>query len=65
MASPTAPLTTRLSEVADTVRWAPAPRWGSSAAEHGKYVGYLGGSMLAWTLIGVLSAAAFGWVLSL
>ncbi|MET0789401.1 MAG: chemotaxis protein CheW [Cellulomonas sp.] len=55
----------RIADLLETVRWAPAPRWGHSAAEHGRYVAYLAGSMLAWTLIGVGGAALLGQALGL
>lgn len=55
----------RFAELLETVRWAPAPRWGGTAAEHGRYVVYLAGSMLAWTLIGVGGAALLGQALLL
>jgi len=67
-AAPTLPTirpSRRLAELLETVRWAPAPRWGHSAAAHGRYVAYLGGSMLAWTLVGVGGAALLGQTLGL
>jgi len=68
MSSPTytvpAPsLSMRTNRLVETVRWAPAPRWGSSAAEHGTYVVYLVGSALAWITVGLLASAALGAIL--
>jgi hypothetical protein len=40
-----------------TIRWAPAPLWGRTAGERGRYVAYLGGSILGWTLAGLAMAA--------
>ena len=62
-ALPAPSLSTRVSRVLETVRWAPAPRWGSTAAEHGTYVVYLVGSMLAWIAVGLGVSAALGAVL--
>ena len=62
-ALPAPSLSTRLSRLLETVRWAPAPRWGSTAAEHVAYGVYLVGSMLAWIVIGVGAAAALGAIL--
>jgi hypothetical protein len=59
------PLSRRVADLLETVRWAPAPRWGSTAAEHGRFAVYLVGSMLAWTLIGVGSGALLGQALGL
>lgn len=58
-------LSRRVADLSETVRWAPAPRWGRSAGEHGRFAAYLGGSMIAWTLIGVGASALFGQLLSL
>jgi hypothetical protein len=62
-ALPAPSLSNRFSRVLETVRWAPAPRWGSTAAEHGMYVVYLVGSMLAWIVVGLGVSAALGAVL--
>ena len=62
-ALPAPSLSTRVSRVLETVRWAPAPRWGSTDAEHGTYVVYLVGSMLAWIVVGLGVSAALGAVL--
>ncbi|MBO3084088.1 chemotaxis protein CheW [Cellulomonas fengjieae] len=50
----------RVRELATTVRWAPAPRWGSSTREHTRYAGYLGGSIVGWTALGLATAAVIG-----
>ena len=55
----------RVADLIETVRWAPAPRWGRGTAEHGRYVVYLVGSMLAWIVVGLGSAALFGQLLNL
>jgi hypothetical protein len=34
-----------------TVRWAPAPPW--EPGRRARFVAYLGGSMLAWTAVGL------------
>lgn len=62
-APPAPSLSTRASRFFETVRWAPAPRWGSTTAEHVTYAVYLLGSMLAWIAIGVLASAALGVIL--
>ena len=63
--TPSIDLSARAADLLETVRWAPAPRWGRSVGEHGRYVAYLAGSMLAWTLVGVGSAALLGAFLNL
>ena len=62
-ALPAPSLSTRVSRVLETVRWAPAPRWGTSAGEHVAYSVYLVGSMLAWIIVGLGVSAALGAVL--
>ena len=55
----------RVRHLVDTVRWAPAPVWGKTAAEHTRYSVYLAGSMLAWAVAGLVMAALVGTVLGL
>ena len=55
----------RVRHLVGTVRWAPAPVWGESAGEHRRFALYLAGSMLAWALAGLASAALIGAVLDL
>jgi len=62
---PSTPPSARVSQLIESIRWAPAPQWGTSAADHTRYVTYLAGSMLAWTLLGVLLAAGIGALVSL
>ncbi|MEZ0447612.1 chemotaxis protein CheW [Cellulomonas sp. ICMP 17802] len=59
------PLSRRVTDVIETVRWAPAPPWGRSAADHTRYLVYLAGSMLIWTVIGLGAAALIGLGLAL
>lgn len=54
------PLRTRLRHLNETVRWAPAPWFEGSVRQRARYVGYLLGSVLAWTVAGLLVAAAIG-----
>jgi len=54
------PLRTRLRHLTETVRWAPAPYFEGSVRQRVRYVGYLLGSVLAWTVAGLLVAAAIG-----
>ena len=49
----------------ETIRSAPVPLWGTSAADHGTYLGYLVVSVVAWTVLPLLAIAAFGALLSL
>ena len=49
----------------ETVRWAPAPTWGESGGEHGRFTLYVAGSMLAWAVAGLVMAALVGAALSL
>lgn len=53
------------SEVLETIRTAPVPPWGTSAAQHGTYLAYLVGSMVAWTVLPLLVVGALGALLSL
>ena len=55
----------RLRTLGRTVRWAPAPRWGSTPAEHARYAVYLGGSILGWIVAGLAIAALVGTALGL
>ena len=55
----------RVRTLTETVRWAPAPRWGASAREHRLFTVYLSGSILAWTLLGLAVAALLGRALGL
>ncbi|MBO9554438.1 chemotaxis protein CheW [Cellulomonas sp.] len=48
-----APVTVR--SVAHAVRWAPAPTW--EPGRRARFVAYLGGSMIAWTAVGLGIAA--------
>lgn len=61
---PALPLSVRLRKLGETVRWAPAPRFEGSAARRWAFVGYVAGSMLAWTVVGVAVAAALGALVS-
>ncbi|AEE44501.1 hypothetical protein [Cellulomonas fimi] len=62
---PAAPATTRLVQLVSTIRWAPAPRFEGDAAHRATYVAYLVGSMLAWTLAGVVVAVGIDRLLAL
>lgn len=42
------------------IRWAPAPRFEGGTAGRVRYLGYLVGSMLAWTTAGLGLAALLG-----
>jgi len=48
-----APVTVR--SIAHAVRWAPAPLW--EPGHRARFVAYLGGSMIAWTAVGLGIAA--------
>lgn len=54
------PLRTRLRHLNETVRWAPAPYFEGDVRQRLRYVGYLLGSMLAWTVGGLVVIAALG-----
>ncbi|GIG21075.1 hypothetical protein Cch01nite_17990 [Cellulomonas chitinilytica] len=56
-----APVTVR--GVARAVRWAPAPLW--EPGRRARFVAYLGGSMIAWTAVGLGLAALLAQVLPL
>ncbi len=62
---PVPSLAERTRQLGRTVRWAPAPRWGTTPAQHRWFVVYLGGSMLAWTLAGLAMSALLGRALGL
>lgn len=55
-----ASLDSRVRELASTVRWAPAPRWGTSTRERARYTSYLAGSIVGWTGLGLAVAALIG-----
>ncbi|MDC7120493.1 chemotaxis protein CheW [Cellulomonas fimi] len=59
------PIGQRVRALVDTVRWAPAPRFEGTAAHRWRFVAYLGGSMLAWTVVGLAVTAGLGRVLGL
>ncbi|MBC7290638.1 MAG: chemotaxis protein CheW [Actinotalea sp.] len=49
----------RPSSLREAVRWyreAPAPRWEEGAAKKATFAGYLGGSVVAWVMLGLLGA---------
>lgn len=54
------PVGQRVRALVDTVRWAPAPRFEGSVADRWRFVAYLGGSMVAWTVAGLGVTAAIG-----
>jgi hypothetical protein len=62
---PTATLDQRLRQLGTTIRWAPAPLWGTSTSEHARYAVYLAGSIVGWTLAGLAMAAIVGRALGL
>ena len=55
----------RVRTLTETVRWAPAPRWGVSARERRRFAAYLSGSIVGWTLLGLAVAALTGQALGL
>ena len=59
-ARPTDALDVRLRTLSHTIRWAPAPRWGSTTGERARYTGYLSGSIIGWTVAGLGMAALIG-----
>lgn len=61
----TATLDQRLRQLGTTIRWAPAPLWGTSTSEHARYAVYLAGSIVGWTLAGLAMAAIVGRALGL
>jgi hypothetical protein len=62
---PSVSLDQRVRQLGATIRWAPAPRWGTSTREHVRFAGYLGGSILGWTALGLVTAAIIGTALGL
>lgn len=54
------PLRTRVRHLVHTVRWAPAPYFEGSPRHRLRYVGYLAGSVLAWTVLAMIVLAALG-----
>lgn len=54
------PLRTRLRHLGEAVRWTPAPYFEGPARQRLRYVGYLMGSVLAWTVGGLVVLAALG-----
>ncbi|SFK12661.1 chemotaxis protein CheW [Cellulomonas sp. KH9] len=54
------PLRTRVRHVVDTVRWAPAPYFEGSVRQRVRYVAYLLGSVLAWTVGSLAVLAVIG-----
>jgi hypothetical protein len=52
MTTTTAPVSVR--DVAHAVRWAPAPTW--EPGRRARFVAYVGGSMVAWTAVGLALA---------
>lgn len=54
------PLRTRVRHLVHTVRWAPAPYFEGSTRDRVRYVGYLAGSVLAWTVLTMIVLTAFG-----
>ena len=55
-----------LEAVGAARRWAretPAPRWEGTAAHKATFAGYVGASMVGWTLLGLAASAALGQVL--
>ena len=61
--SDTLDLWVRAQDLTETIRWAPAPRWGATAGSHVRYVSYLAGSILGWIVIGLGIAATLSAVL--
>lgn len=59
--APFAPATTaRLRQQVHAIRWTPAPRFEGGIAGRARYLGYLAGSMLAWTAAGLGVSALLG-----
>ncbi|WP_028045220.1 hypothetical protein [Cellulomonas sp. URHE0023] len=58
-------VTARTHDVLETIYSAPAPRWGSSATDHGKFLSYLVGSMVTWVVLPLVVTGAFAALLSL
>ncbi|WP_426593197.1 chemotaxis protein CheW [Cellulomonas sp. McL0617] len=62
---PSRGVTLHLRDVLETIRTAPVPPWGTSVADHGTYLTYLVGSIVAWTVLPLLVTGAIGALLSL
>jgi len=58
-------VTTRVSDTLETIRTAPTPMWGVSTADHGRYLSYLVGSIVIWTVLPLLVTGVFAALLSL
>lgn len=61
------PLRTLVQATLDAPRWireTPAPRWEGNAARKATFAGYVGASMIAWTLLGMSVSAGLGALLS-
>lgn len=59
---------TPLDAVRDARRWVketPAPRWEGDATSKATFAGYVGASMVIWTVLGLSITAALGRVLEL
>lgn len=57
-----------IDSVRDGLRWireTPAPRWEGDTKAKAAFAGYIGASMVAWTLLGVLATAALGRLISI
>lgn len=56
-----------LAALRDARRWVretPAPRWEGSAGDKVRYVGYVAGSVVVWTGLGLAFTAGFAEVLT-
>ena len=62
---PSRRMTGHVSDVLETIRSAPVPPWGTSAADHGTYLAYLVVSSLVWIALPLLTIAAVGALLPL
>jgi hypothetical protein len=52
-----------LQSLKDARRWVretPAPYWEGEASDKARFLGYVGASMAAWTVVGVLGSVAIG-----
>lgn len=72
MHAPFLPAATRtrtpLDAVRDARRWVketPAPRWEGDASAKATFAGYVGASLVVWTVLGLSVTAALGQVLEL
>lgn len=54
------PLRTRVRHLVTAVRWSPAPYFEGDVRQRLRYVGYLLGSVLAWSVLSLVVLAAFG-----